>query len=88
MYVFWMLVTGLVVGAVATWLEPGRGRTGLHTTMFVAIGGSVLAGFLDRIIGWHRLPSEGSGIVASAFGAILALFILRFASRRRARSAG
>jgi uncharacterized membrane protein YeaQ/YmgE (transglycosylase-associated protein family) len=88
MYVFWMLVTGLVVGAVAVWLKPGRGRTGLHTTMFVAIAGSVLAGFLDRVVGWRQLPYEGSGILVSAFGAIFALFIVRFASRRRARSAG
>jgi uncharacterized membrane protein YeaQ/YmgE (transglycosylase-associated protein family) len=83
-----MLVTGLVVGAIATWLEPGRDRTGLHATMSVAIAGSVVAGFLDRIAGWRQLPSEGSGVVASAFGAILALFILRFASRWRARNAG
>jgi uncharacterized membrane protein YeaQ/YmgE (transglycosylase-associated protein family) len=86
MYVFWMLVTGLVVGAAATWLELGRGRAGLHATMLVAIVGSVLAGFVDRIVGWHRLSSEGSGIVASAFGAMLALLILRFASRWRARN--
>jgi len=88
MYVFWMLVTGLVVGAIATWLEPSRGRTGLHSTMFVAIAGSVFAGFLDRIAGWRQLPYEGSGIVVSGVGAILALFIFRFASRWRTRNAG
>ncbi|MBN1608575.1 MAG: hypothetical protein JW940_18240 [Polyangiaceae bacterium] len=88
MYVFWMLVVGLVVGAVAVWLESGRGRSGLHTTMFVAIAGSCVAGFLDRIYGSSQPPSEGSGVMVSAFGAVLALLVLRFAQRWRARSAG
>jgi len=88
MYVFWMLVTGLVVGAVAVWLEPGRGRSGLHSTMFVAIAGSFVAGFLDRVYGSQQPLSEGSGVLVSAFGAVLALFVFRFARRWRARSAG
>jgi uncharacterized membrane protein YeaQ/YmgE (transglycosylase-associated protein family) len=88
MYFFWMLVVGLVVGALATWLEAGRGRAGLHATMLAAIAGSVVAGFLDRVYGSHRPASEASGVLVSAFGAVLALLVLRFARHWRARGAG
>jgi uncharacterized membrane protein YeaQ/YmgE (transglycosylase-associated protein family) len=87
MYIVWMLVIGLVVGVVAAWIRPSRDPGGLGTTLLLALGGSVAVGFLDRMVGWHRQPLDGPGVMASIFGAVLVLFVFRLAVRWRTRTA-
>ena len=48
----WMIVVGLVVGALAKLLMPGRDPGGVVITILIGIAGSVIAGFLGRAIGW------------------------------------
>jgi|MudIll2142460700_1097286.scaffolds.fasta_scaffold2100679_1 uncharacterized membrane protein YeaQ/YmgE (transglycosylase-associated protein family) len=88
MYILWALIIGLVVGVAAAWLAPSRDPGGLGTTLLLATGGSVLAGFLDRMIGWHRQPLDGPSILASVLGAMFVLFVFRLVLRWRARTAG
>jgi uncharacterized membrane protein YeaQ/YmgE (transglycosylase-associated protein family) len=88
MFIVWMLVIGLVVGAAAAWTTPSRDPGGLGTTLLLALGGSVAAGFLDRMVGWHRQPLDGPGVVASIFGAMFMIFVFRLAVRWRARTVG
>jgi uncharacterized membrane protein YeaQ/YmgE (transglycosylase-associated protein family) len=88
MHVLLMLLVGLFVGVAAVWTTPGRDPGGLGTTLLLAIGGSVAAGFLDRMVGWHRQPWDGPGVMASVVGAMFALFVFRLAVRWRARTAG
>jgi len=83
-----MLLIGLAVGVAAAWLTPTRDPGGLGTTLLLAIGGSVAAGFLDRMVGWHRQPWDGPGIMASIIGAMFVLFMFRLAVRWRAPTAG
>jgi uncharacterized membrane protein YeaQ/YmgE (transglycosylase-associated protein family) len=82
-----MVLIGLAVGLAAAWLTPTRDPGGLGTTLLLAIGGSVAAGFLDRMVGWHRQPLDGPGMVASVIGAMLVLFVFRLAVRWRAHTA-
>lgn len=80
----WTLLIGLVVGALAKLIMPGRDPGGIIVTMLLGIGGSFVAGFLGRAVGWYH-PHEVPGILASIGGAVLILAIYRLVLRRRAR---
>ena len=77
-----MLLIGLVVGAVARLLMPGR-PGGIFVLMAVGLGGSLLAGLLNRAVGWFWWPVEGTGIVASIVGAMLLLTLFGMAVGER-----
>ena len=72
----WMIVVGLLVGAVAKLLMPGRDPGGFVITILIGIAGSIVAGLLGRFAGWYA-EGEPAGIVASILGAILLLFLYR-----------
>jgi uncharacterized membrane protein YeaQ/YmgE (transglycosylase-associated protein family) len=76
MHVLWMIIVGLIVGAVAKLLMPGHDPGGIIITMLLGIGGSVVAGFLGRAAGWYA-PGEPVGFIASVIGAIIILAIYR-----------
>jgi uncharacterized membrane protein YeaQ/YmgE (transglycosylase-associated protein family) len=70
------LLIGLVIGAVAKFLMPGKDPGGFIITILLGIAGSFVAGFLGRVLGWYA-PDEASGFIASTLGAMLLLFIYR-----------
>jgi len=79
----WTLIIGLVVGAIAKLLMPGRDPGGVIVTMLIGVAGALLAGFLGRALGWYNNPGEGPGIIASIIGAMLLLLLYRFFIGRR-----
>ena len=79
----WTLIIGLVVGAIAKLLMPGRDPGGYIVTMLLGVAGALLAGFLGRALGWYTNPGEGPGIIFSIIGAMLLLLIYRFFVGRR-----
>jgi uncharacterized membrane protein YeaQ/YmgE (transglycosylase-associated protein family) len=82
----WMILVGLVVGAIAKFLMPGRDPGGALVTILLGIAGSVVAGLLGRSVGWYA-EGEPSGFFASIVGAILLLAVYRsIISRGRPRA--
>jgi uncharacterized membrane protein YeaQ/YmgE (transglycosylase-associated protein family) len=82
----WTLIIGIVVGAIAKLLMPGKDPGGILVTMLIGIAGAFLAGFLGRSLGWYDNPGEGPGIIASVIGAMLLLLLyLLFTGRRGGR---
>jgi uncharacterized membrane protein YeaQ/YmgE (transglycosylase-associated protein family) len=82
MHILMMLLIGLIVGAVARFLMPGRSG-GIVTTILVGLGGSLVAGFLGRALGWYQGPYSGPGILASILGAMLLLTLFGMVAGRR-----
>ena len=82
MHFLWMLIIGLIVGAIAKFIMPGKDPGGIIVTMLIGIAGALLAGFLGRALGWYA-PGEPAGFIASVFGAILLLIIYRLATKGR-----
>ena len=82
MHFLWMLIIGLIVGAVAKLLMPGKDPGGIIVTMLLGIAGALIAGFLGRAIGWYH-DGEAAGFIASVIGAIVLLAIYRMATRSR-----
>ena len=83
MHLIWSLIIGLVVGAIAKLMMPGRDPGGWIITMLLGIAGSVVAGFLGRALGVYHEGDAGPGLIASVIGAVILLAIYRFAVRRR-----
>jgi len=71
-----MILVGLLVGAVAKVLMPGRDPGGVVITLLIGVAGSIVAGFLGRSIGWYA-EGEPAGFIGSILGAILLLFLYR-----------
>jgi len=71
-----MLIIGLIAGALAKALTPGKDPGGCLITMLIGIAGSFVAGFLGRSLNWYA-PGEAAGFIASVVGAVLLLLIYR-----------
>lgn len=82
MHILYMLVIGLIVGALAKWVMPGRDPGGLLITMALGVAGSLLAGFIGRELHWYG-ANQGAGFLASILGAILLLAGYRVIARTR-----
>ena len=77
----WILF-GLIVGAIAKLVMPGRDPGGIIVTMLLGIAGAVVAGFLGRALGWYG-PNDGAGYFMSFLGAVLLLWIYRMMVAKR-----
>jgi len=80
--ILWILLIGLVVGAIAKLLIPGKDRGGCIVTILLGIAGAVVASYLGQAVGWYR-PGEPAGFIGSVVGAILLLLLYRLLFRRR-----
>jgi uncharacterized membrane protein YeaQ/YmgE (transglycosylase-associated protein family) len=76
------LVIGLIVGAIAKLLMPGRDPGGCLVTILIGIAGAFVAGFLGRAVGWYE-PGQPAGFIASIIGAMLLLLVYRLMKGRR-----
>lgn len=85
MHILWMLIVGLIVGALAKLFMPGRDPGGIIVTALLGIAGSFVAGFIGRAAGWYHNTASGPGIIASILGAMLILLAYRLVMRRRER---
>jgi uncharacterized membrane protein YeaQ/YmgE (transglycosylase-associated protein family) len=83
MHILWTLIIGLVVGAIAKLLMPGKDPGGFIITMVIGIVGALLAGFLGRALGWYTDPGEAPGLIASVIGAMILLLLYRVTIGRR-----
>ena len=83
----WLLL-GLVAGALARLLVPGRDPMGILGTILLGVVGSFIGGFLWYLIEFHRIPHKfhTSGIIGSIIGAVVLLLILRLTGAERGRS--
>jgi len=78
-HLIWMLIVGLVVGALARWFMPGVENMGWFMTALLGIAGSFVGGFIARLF---SRPSDGAivhpaGIILSVIGAMILLFVAR-----------
>jgi uncharacterized membrane protein YeaQ/YmgE (transglycosylase-associated protein family) len=78
-----MILFGLIAGAVAKMLMPGRDPGGMVITILLGIAGSLLGGFLFNAMGIGG-GERYAGLIGSVIGAMILLFLYRaFAGRHR-----
>jgi len=76
------IIFGLIVGALAKLVMPGRDPGGIIVTMLLGIAGALLGGWIGRAAGWYG-PNDSAGFLMSILGAIILLFIYRMVVGRR-----
>jgi len=76
-----LILFGLVVGVIAKLLMPGRDPGGFIITILLGIAGSLIGGWVGRMMGFYG-PNEGAGFFMALLGAILLLAIYRMTLRR------
>ena len=82
MHIIITLIVGLVVGALAKFVMPGRDPGGILITILLGIAGSFVAGMLGHALGWYEV-GEGPGILASIIGSVILLAIYRMVIAKR-----
>ena len=70
------IVFGLIVGAVAKLIMPGRDPGGIIITMLLGIVGALVGGWLGQALGLYR-PDEPAGFIMAVVGAIILLALYR-----------
>jgi uncharacterized membrane protein YeaQ/YmgE (transglycosylase-associated protein family) len=89
-FIIILLIVGLIAGAIARLLVPGRDPMSLLRTVGLGIVGSFVGGFLENLVFLHTLSLfalHPSGILGSIIGSIIVLLLSRIFGRRRPRRA-
>jgi uncharacterized membrane protein YeaQ/YmgE (transglycosylase-associated protein family) len=79
-FIIWICIIGLVVGAIARLLLPGRDNIGIFGTIVLGIVGSFIGGFLENLVEHHTLSVHSFhpvGLIGSVIGAFVLLLLLR-----------
>ncbi len=76
MGIIWTLIIGLIAGALAKLLMPGRDPGGCIITMLLGVAGAFVATYLGQAVGWYE-PGEGAGFIGAVVGAIILLAAYR-----------
>lgn len=76
-FILSMIVVGLIAGALARFLVPGRDAMSVGNTLVLGIIGSFLGGFLGSLVQGGGLRFGPAGMIGSVIGAVIALLIYR-----------
>jgi uncharacterized membrane protein YeaQ/YmgE (transglycosylase-associated protein family) len=82
MHLLWTAIIGLVVGALAKFIMPGKDPGGIFITMLIGIAGAFLGTWIGRAIG-HYQPNQSAGFLMSLLGALILLGIYHLIRRSR-----
>ncbi len=77
----WTIIIGLIAGAIAKFVMPGRDPGGIIVTILLGIVGALVATWLGQAIGWYR-AGEGAGLIGAVVGAIIVLVVYRMVARQ------
>ena len=79
----WRIIFGLVVGAIAKLIMPGKDPGGIFVTIILGIVGALLGGWIGRALGLYG-PDQPAGFFMALLGSIILLVVYRFTFGRRA----
>ena len=82
MSIIWTIIVGLVVGAVAKLLMPGKDPGGFIVTILLGIAGALVAGYLGQAVGWYK-AGQSAGFIMSVVGAMILLLLYRLIFKRK-----
>lgn len=82
-YLIALVFTGLIVGALARLLLPGRDPMSIPQTIGIGIAGSFIAGLIYRLLSGGR--AQGAGLIVSVLVTVGLVYLVR---RSRERGVG
>jgi uncharacterized membrane protein YeaQ/YmgE (transglycosylase-associated protein family) len=85
MHIIWMLIIGLIAGAIAKLILPGKNPSGFIMTIVLGLAGSFVGGFLGRMLGVGH-GGQGrmtAGLLGSIVGALILLALYHLFTGRK-----
>jgi uncharacterized membrane protein YeaQ/YmgE (transglycosylase-associated protein family) len=82
MSILWTIIIGLIVGALAKLVMPGKDPGGFIVTTLLGIVGALVGSWLGRALGLYS-PGQPAGWIMSVVGAVIVLAIYRMVVGRR-----
>ena len=85
-FIISLIIVGLIAGALARFLVPGRDPMSIGATIVLGILGSFVGGFLADVLFRDDTADRGlspAGLIGSVIGAIVLLLIYRAVTSRR-----
>jgi uncharacterized membrane protein YeaQ/YmgE (transglycosylase-associated protein family) len=83
LHLLWTALIGLIVGAIAKFIIPGKDPGGIWITMLIGIVGSFSGTWIGRMVG-HYEPDQSAGFLMSLVGALILLGIYHLIKRSQA----
>lgn len=84
MNLFTWIFLGLVAGAIAKFIMPGKDPGGIFVTILIGIFGGMVGGYLGTFIGLGKIESfDLGGILIATMGSILLLIAWRFIRKKQ-----
>jgi uncharacterized membrane protein YeaQ/YmgE (transglycosylase-associated protein family) len=80
-HLLWTLLIGLIVGAVAKFVMPGKDPGGIIVTMLIGIAGSFVGTYGGRLLGLYS-AGQSAGFIMSVIGALVLLILYRLLFKR------
>jgi uncharacterized membrane protein YeaQ/YmgE (transglycosylase-associated protein family) len=85
MHILWTAIIGLVAGALAKLIMPGKDPGGIWITMLLGVAGAFVANFLGGALGWYG-EGHSAGLIGSTVGAIVILLVYRMIKGRSVKA--
>jgi uncharacterized membrane protein YeaQ/YmgE (transglycosylase-associated protein family) len=82
MSILWTIIIGLIVGALAKFVMPGKDPGGIIITILLGIVGAFVGTFIGRALGMYQ-QGQAAGWIMSVIGAVIVLAIYRAVAGRR-----
>jgi uncharacterized membrane protein YeaQ/YmgE (transglycosylase-associated protein family) len=76
------IIVGLIVGAIAKLLMPGKDPGGFIVTILLGIAGAFIATYLGQALGWYQ-AGQSAGWIMSIIGAMILLLLYRLFFKRK-----
>jgi uncharacterized membrane protein YeaQ/YmgE (transglycosylase-associated protein family) len=86
MSIIWTVIVGLIAGALARLIVPGKQPGGFIVSIILGIVGALVATFLGKALGWYE-PGESAGLIGATLGAILVIIVYNMIRKRTAPAA-
>ena len=76
------ILVGLIVGAIAKLLMPGKDPGGFIVTILLGIAGALIATYIGQAVGWYK-AGDKAGWIMSIIGAMILLLLYRLLFKRK-----
>ena len=85
MQILGLLVVGLIIGALARLVKPGKQRIGLLMTLLLGVGGAIIGGLIAGLFGWGSITELNfPGFIFAVIAAVLLIGVAEGAGAKKA----
>jgi len=78
----WTIFIGLIAGALAKFIMPGKDPGGIIITILIGIAGSLVFTYLGQFLKFYE-PGETAGFIGATIGAIILLAVYRLFKKKQ-----